>query len=211
MIIKHPKYSFLNQNPNPTLDEVVNISLAENNGTDESLVNGFFFLNDVLNFSIDSVSNLQAKCTPETFAIYVCFQTIGCWQSGGLAIGVFGNFPQLVPYIPKIVSEIGYQDIGKAIQNIIKVFPKQTNFSQNDTLYCDILNFMENPRRKTTHALLQAITAGEKQRYHQKYIETLDIAETLIETQWFWETKEEEYKKLKAYCKVHKAKRIFKQ
>ena len=210
MIIKHPKYKFLNQNPNPTLEEVIHISLAQNKGTDQSLVNGFFFLNEVLNFSNASVSNLHAKCTPETFAIYASFQTIGCWQSGGLAIGVFGNFPQLVPYVSNAVSEIGYQDIGKAIQNVIAIFPEQTNFSQNDALYCDILNLMENPKRKTTHPLLQHINAEEKQGYHQNYIEKLNIAETLIETQWFWKTKQEEYHKLKDYYQAHKAKRLFK-
>jgi hypothetical protein len=211
MKIKHPKFKFLNDNSNPTLEEVMQESVQHNlhKISEDTTADGFFFLEEFLTLNKEPLDVLQLECTPETFAINVLLKTITCCQGGGLAVGVLGNYPQLACYLPKAATQIGHTELGTAIQKVIDVFPKLTNFLHKDALYCDILNFMENPNRKITRPLLQGISEEEKQNYHQKYMQALEVAELLIEKQWYYPVKNE-YQKLKEYYQVHKEKLVFK-
>ena len=163
-----------------------------------------FFLNELLDFKKIQIGNIYERCTLPVANLYMVFQAIGCFQSGGLAVGIFGNAPYLVPNLSYALEETGYTKEAESIEWVKNTFPLYTDFYYSE-LYNDILNFMENPKRKTTHSQVQNINMEEKQKYHQSYIEALDKAEPILEQTWF----DKPYAKLMDYYSIHKDNKLF--
>ncbi|WP_196892179.1 hypothetical protein [Aureivirga marina] len=122
--------------------------------------------------------------TEEAFTLYISFQTIGNVNSDGWAFGIFGNMPQLVPFIPESFEKLGYSKIPQAIRETIHVFPKNTKFLFDNQEYIDVLNFIENPKRKINNPKLEKFSTEERKQFSQNYHNSLDEIEKVESEIW---------------------------
>jgi hypothetical protein len=98
-------------------------------------------------FLNEPIHIIKEKATEAAFTIFVGVQIIGCWKSGGWAVGVFGNFPEIVPYACETLAALGLHDVSVKVSEIKEAFPEGTDFTQNDQAYCDVINFLEGHDR----------------------------------------------------------------
>ncbi|MGB1295551.1 MAG: hypothetical protein ACPG6V_08725 [Flavobacteriales bacterium] len=135
-----------------------------------------------------NLEELKDKIAPEIFNLFVVFQVDGIVQADGWGIGLFGNTPQFVPYVFQAFQAVGLDDLANDIQSVIHAFPSNTTFNNQEDAYIDVLNFMENPRRKITNPELLKYTKEEREKYHLAYIHALyDLEETLQLQADFWD------------------------
>lgn len=132
------------------------------------------------------LTTIKDELSSEAFILYVTFQTIGCVNGDGWAYGVFGNMPQLVPYIPDSLEELGYKKVPEAIRNTVSVFPEHTNFLFDDEECIDVLNFIENPRRKidNPNPKLEKYTKEEREQFCRNYHHSLEKIEEVEDEIW---------------------------
>jgi hypothetical protein len=203
-------YHFLKENPNPTFAEVFKLGVE---GEYNHFLDGLYTLSDLYHYKSKNLQEIEQQASESGFTLYVLHQAIGCYFGGGLAVGLFGNAPQLMAYLPQTTREIGQNKVAEVIEKVKGVFPSFTDFTHNDQLYCDILNMMENPNRKVVSEKVVCLSQKEKEAYHQQYIKALDEAEAVLEPLWAWEENLDEsitYKSLQSYYLRHKDETIFK-
>jgi len=135
-----------------------------------------------------NLEELKDKIAPEIFNLFVVFQVDGIVQGDGWGIGLFGNTPQFVPYVFQAFKAVGLDDLANDIQSAIHAFPPKTTFNNQEDAYIDVLNFIENPRRKITNTELLNYTKEEREKYHLAYNHALyDLEETLQLQVDFWD------------------------
>lgn len=135
-----------------------------------------------------NLKELKDKITPEIFNLFVVFQVDGMVQGDGWGIGLFGNTPQFVPFAFQAFQAVGLDDLANDIQSAIHAFPPNTTFNNQEDAYIDVLNFIENPRRKITNSELLKYTKEEREKFHLAYNHALnDLEETLQLQTDFWD------------------------
>ena len=160
------------------IDEAYN-----NTPHDEAL----FLLCDLifLNHSIYTpLSKIKEQVTIPVFNLYIGFQTIGCVNGDGWAFGIFGNMPQMVPYIPDTMQLLGYPKVAQAVTDAINVFPKEAEFLFDNQKYIDVLNFIENPRHPLETSLLNQYSQEERQTMNEQYTNALHHIEEVEDEIW---------------------------
>lgn len=173
--------------------------------------NALFLLSDLiyLNESIYTpLSDIKNELSSEAFTLYITFQTVGCVNGDGWTFGIFGNMPQLVPYLPDEFEKLGYKKVPEAIRNTINVFPENTNFLFDNEEYIDVLNFMENSRRKVDNPKLKKYTKKEREQFCSNYHNSLKQIENIEDEIW---SGTNEWKGIIRYYNDNLEKRIWKK
>jgi hypothetical protein len=136
-------------------------------------------------FITETIQAIKEKATEEAFDVFIGAQTIGCWKSDGLAIGIFGNFPVIVPYIPSVMENLNLFEVSEKIKNVIKVFPLGTDFTQNNQDYCDTINFLEGHERFIKNKeKFGKYPASEAMKMRNDYRNSTEAADNYLEKLW---------------------------
>ncbi|GAL64870.1 MAG: hypothetical protein ABJD66_02570 [Cellulophaga sp.] len=131
------------------------------------------------------ISQIKEKATKEAFNIFICVQIIGCWKSDGWNIGIFGNFPEIVPYASIALKNIGLNQISDIVLEIIETFPEGTDFSQNNQDYCDVINFLGGHNRFIKDKeKFEKYSEKEIVDIKEKHFNSLEKAEKLVGNLW---------------------------
>jgi len=134
-------------------------------------------------FIKEPIVEIKNKTTPEGFTIFIGCQTIGCWQSDGLD-GVFGNFPEIVSYIPEEMKKLQFENIAVLVEEVIHSFPEGTDFTKRDQFYCDVINFLDgHDRFIKDKQKFEKYSPDEKSQIRERYrnaVEKLDKEAELL-------------------------------
>lgn len=131
------------------------------------------------------ISAIKEKVTKEAFNIFIGVQIIGCWKSGGWNIGVFGSFPEIVPYASITLRDIGLNQISDIVLEIIETFPEETDFTQNNQDYCDVINFLGGHNRFIKDKeKFEKHSETEIIEIREKHFNSLEKADELVENLW---------------------------
>jgi hypothetical protein len=134
---------------------------------------------------------IKEQSTKEAFNLFIGVQIIGCWKSGGWAVGVFGNFPEIIPYAYDALNTIGLNNVANKVSDIIKTFPEGTDFRQNNQDYCDVINFLEGHERFIKDKCkFEKYSEAEKLSIRKNYIDAIESAEKLTDKIWSYENLE---------------------
>nr|WP_106781347.1 hypothetical protein [Lysinibacillus timonensis] len=133
-------------------------------------------------WEIGGLDTIQAKLSPELFQLHIAINMIGNWQSDGWD-GIFVNQPELVPYISDVLRNFGLQDLQHAFDEVLEIFPDFITF-ENNTLYCDTINFLHNIRFKVSEERLNTYTLEERLAMVKHYRETIANLEDMTEPIW---------------------------
>ncbi|WP_378181181.1 hypothetical protein [Aquimarina sp. SS2-1] len=157
-----------------------------NNHFSSSYQKALFIMSDLVwkKYRNQSLTEVRAHMNDAAFHLYVAYQAIGCAQSGGWAVGVFGNTPQLIPFIPDAFEDLGWGTAVEAFNRTVDAFPEGTIFNLNDKDYIDILNFIENPRRKIEHPKLLQYSKTEREQYCHNYEQCIVRLEEITDALW---------------------------
>ena len=159
------------------IDRIYNlISEAEDANEEDPHEKALFLLSELAYINKSAytpLSEIKNELSTEVFNLYVTFRTTGCVKGDGWAFGIFGNMPQLVPFIPESMNILGYKKTAKAVSDVINVFPEETCFLFDDNDYTDVLNFIENPKRKVSNPKLEKYTKEERETFCSNYHDSL--------------------------------------
>jgi len=136
-------------------------------------------------FIKEPIVEIKNKTTPEAFTIFIGCQTIGCWQSDGWDSGIFGNFPEIVLYIPEAMKTLQFENIAKLVEEVIHSFPEGTDFTKRDQAYCDVSNFLGGHDRFIKEKQkFEKYSPDEKSQIREKYRNAVEKLEK--ETEFFF-------------------------
>ena len=94
-------------------------------------------------------------------------QLIGCLQSEGWDF-IFGEQVELIPYVSKVLTDIGAEDMLAAFEKVIACFPEGTVF-ENTAKYYDLYNFMQIYSYKVQDEKLKAIPTEQRRALVKKF------------------------------------------
>ena len=136
-------------------------------------------------FLKEPIVKIKNKTTPEAFTIFIGCQTIGCWQSDGWEVGIFGNFPEIVPYIPEVMKILQFENIAELVEEVVHSFPEGTDFTKNDQAYCDVINFLEGHDRFIKEKQkFEKYSPDEKSQIREKYRNAVEKLDKEAELLW---------------------------
>ncbi|WP_286923724.1 MULTISPECIES: hypothetical protein [Lysinibacillus] len=133
-------------------------------------------------WEIGELDVIREKVSPEFFQLHIAINTIGNWQCDGWD-GIIAYQPHLVPYISQMLVKFGLQDLQYAFDEVIAIFPDFITF-EDDSLYCDMINFLHNMRLKVSDERLNTYTQEERQAMMKQYQEKLDQLEKITGPLW---------------------------
>ena len=136
-------------------------------------------------FSNEPISEIKKKTTSTAFTIFIGVQTIGCYKSDGWADGIFGNFPEIISYIPDVMRSLQLDTIAKLVEKTIDAFPIGTDFTKRDQDYCDVINFLEgNDNHIKNKQKFDSYSAEKRQQVQEKYADSINRLDSAVETLW---------------------------
>jgi len=127
-------------------------------------------------WGIGELDTIQEKVSRELFQLHIAINMIGNWQCDGWD-SIIAYQPHLVPYISEVLPKFGLQYLQHAFDEVIAIFPDFITF-EDDSLYCDMINFLHNMRLKVSNERLNAFTQEERQVMVNQYQEKLNQLET---------------------------------
>lgn len=149
--------------------------------SDEDLYSAFEQLEDVGDFPGDYRAKKE-KVSREVFNLYIAYLAMSIWKGDGWG-SVFAENHALVPYLAEAMNAVGLSGISKAVEQTVSTFPVWTDFSDGETIY-DIINFMENPRRKIDNEVLLKISREEREQMCSNYKDALHELDELASPLW---------------------------
>jgi len=133
-------------------------------------------------WGIGELDTIQEKVSRELFQLHIAINMIGNWQCDGWD-SIIAYQPHLVPYISEVLPKFGLQYLQHAFDEVIAIFPDFITF-EDDSLYCDMINFLHNMRLKVSDERLNAFTQEERQVMVNQYQEKLNQLELMTEPLW---------------------------
>lgn len=133
-------------------------------------------------WEIGGLHVIQETVSPELFQLHIAINMIGNWQSDGWD-SIIAYQPHLVPYISEVLGKFGLQHLQYAFDEVIAIFPDFITFEDN-SLYCDMINFLHNMRLKVSDEYLDAYTQKERQSMVKQYQEKIDQLEKMTGPLW---------------------------
>jgi len=133
-------------------------------------------------WGIGELDTIQEKVSRELFQLHIAINMIGNWQCDGWD-SIIAYQPHLVPYISEVLPKFGLQYLQHAFDEVIAIFPDFITF-EDDSLYCDMINFLHNMRLKVSNERLNAFTQEERQVMVNQYQEKLNQLELMTEPLW---------------------------
>ena len=136
-------------------------------------------------FINEPIREIKDKATFEAFTIFIGVQTIGCWKSDGWDTGIFGNFPEIVPYIPEVMKTLQLENIAKLVEETIHSFPEGTDFTKRDQDYCDVMIFLEGQDRFIKDKQkFEHYSSDEKSQIREKYHKAIEKLDLEVDSLW---------------------------
>ncbi|WP_264551879.1 hypothetical protein [Flavobacterium sp. N2038] len=168
-----------------TIQEILNGISIE---TEEALLE----ISDEISIK-ESIGEIKNKATLEAFTIFIGVQTIGCWKSGGWATGIFGNYPEIVPYIPSAMKSLQLENVAQLVEKAIHLFPEKTDFTENDQDYCDVINFLEGHDRFIKNKQkFEQYSSEEKSQIRENYHNAIEKLEKEVDPIWGYDAPNQE-------------------
>ena len=133
-------------------------------------------------WEIGELDAIKEKVSPELFQLHIAINTIGNWQCDGWD-GIIAYQPHLVPYISKVLMKFGLQHLQYAFDEVIAIFPDFITF-EDDSLYCDMINFLHNMRLKVSDVRLNEYTQEEREAMVIQYQEKLSQLDKMTGLLW---------------------------
>ena len=109
-------------------------------------------------------------------------QLIGCWQSEGWVF-IFCEEVELIPYVSKVLTDMGAEDMLAAFEKVIACFPEGTVF-ENTAKYYDLYNFMQTYSYKVQDEKLKAIPTEQRRALVKQFRSAIDELEEITEKHW---------------------------
>ncbi|TKI50952.1 hypothetical protein FC756_27240 [Lysinibacillus mangiferihumi] len=133
-------------------------------------------------WEIGGLDAIQEKVSPELFQLHIAINTIGNWQSDGWD-GIFAYQSELVPHISEVLAKFGLQHLQHAFDEVYAIFPDFITFEDN-SLYCDMINFLHNIRHKVSEDRLNAYTQEERQAMVKQYQDKIHQLDKMTGPLW---------------------------
>lgn len=131
-------------------------------------------------WSLGGLEEIREKTSPELFHLHVGMNLVGNWKAGGWWY-VLCEQADLVPYIPTTLEELNLPELKTAFETVIAIFPDFTVFQSNDSIYCDIVNFLQNAHFKVQDERLKSIPKEKREEMVAQVRQKLDLLEDLTE------------------------------
>ena len=109
-------------------------------------------------------------------------QLIGCWQSEGWGF-IFAEQVELIPFVPKVLTDIGAVDMLEAFEKVVACFPEGTVF-ENTAQYYDLHNFMQIYFYKVQDEKLKAIPREQRRTLVKKFRSAIDELDEITNKHW---------------------------
>ena len=109
-------------------------------------------------------------------------QLVGCWQSEGCGF-IFGEQVEMIPYVSKVLTDIGAEDMLAAFEKVIACFPEGTVF-ENTAKYYDLYSFMQSYAYKAQDEKLKAIPAEQRRALVKQFRSAIDELEEITAKHW---------------------------
>lgn len=158
-----------------TIDDVIK---DITNINEETLV----ILSDQL-WEMGNIHEIKEKVSPELFLLHISINMIGDWKCEGWW-GIISEQAELVPYIPEALEALQLNCMKSVYEEIIAVFPAYTIFSNDESSYYDIINFLQNIRFKVEDERLNRIPLETRKEMVQTIKTKLDQLEDLSDSLW---------------------------
>ena len=110
-------------------------------------------------------------------------QIKGCWQSEGGWGFIICEQVELVPYVSKVLIDIGAEDMLAAFENVIACFPEDTIF-ENTAKYYDLYNFMQSYSYKVQDEKLKAVPSEQRRTLVKQFRSRIEKLDEITERYW---------------------------
>lgn len=134
-------------------------------------------------WTIGSLEQIKENVDLELFYLHISINIIGNWKADGWW-NILCEQADLVPYIPATLDKLHLLELKKAFENVINLFPEYTVFKSDDTVYYDIVNFLQNTRFKVHDERLKNISPEKRKELVMQCRKNLDILEELTQPIW---------------------------
>lgn len=151
-------------------------------------------------WSMGDIHQLEEKLSPELFHLHISINMIGNWKSEGWW-GIISEQAELVPYIPDALEALQLHHLKTAFEDVISIFPTHTIFSNDESGYYDIINFLQNVRFKVKDERFNRIPLETKIEMVQTIKKKLDELEDLSDALWGYGTELDGWKQVITYIK----------
>lgn len=109
-------------------------------------------------------------------------QLIGCWQSEGWDF-ILCEQVELIPFVSKVLTDIGAGDMLAAFEKVIACFPEGTVF-ENTAQYYDLHNFLYSYSYKVQDEKLKAIPTEQRRALVKQFRNAIDDLDTITAKHW---------------------------
>lgn len=133
-------------------------------------------------WEIGGLDTIKEKVSPELFQLHIAINTIGNWQSDGWDY-IFAYQSELVPHIAEVLAKFGLHHLQHAFDEVYAIFPDFITFEDN-SLYCDMINFLHNMRHKVSEERLNVYTQEERQAMVKQYQEKIHQLDKMTWPLW---------------------------
>lgn len=151
-------------------------------------------------WSMGNIQQIKEKLSPKLFHLYISINMIGNWKSEGWW-GIISEQAELVPYIPDALEALQLNHLKTAFVDIIAIFPSYTIFSNDESGYYDIINFLQNVRFKVEDERLNRIPLETRKEMVQTIKKKLDQLEDLSDSLWGYGAELDGWKQVVTYIK----------
>lgn len=134
-------------------------------------------------WEMGTLEEIKEKVDPDLFLLHIAMNTVGNWQCDGWWC-IISEHAELVPFIPQALEALGLYDLNAALEKLISIFPAFTVFSNNDSAYCDIANFLQNVRFKVSDERLNSIAPEKRIEMVNSVHRQLDRLEDMTDPLW---------------------------
>lgn len=110
-------------------------------------------------------------------------QLIGCWQNDGGWGFIIGEQVELIPFVSKVLTDIGALDMLAAFEKVINCFPEGTVF-ENTAKYYDLYNFMQSYSYKVQDETLKAVSVEQRRALVKRFRNAIDELDEITEKYW---------------------------
>lgn len=153
-------------------------------------------------WEIGNIHQIKEKLSSELFLLHISINMIGNWKCGGWW-GIISEQAELVPYIPEALKALNLNRLKAVFEEIIAIFPTYTIFSNDESSYYDIINFLQNIRFKVEDERLNNIPLETRKEMVQTIKKKLDQLEDLSEPLWGYGAELDGWKQVIDYIKIN--------
>lgn len=146
-------------------------------------------------WEIGTLEKIKEKVSPELFLLYIGVNMIGNWKEKGWW-GVISEHAALVPFIPETLEAFCLYDLKKAFEDVISLFPEYTVFSNEDSSYYDIINFLQKAYFKVTDERLNGISFEKRKEMIASIRQRENVLENLTEPLWGFGAEDDGWKQV---------------